>query len=174
MVLRVFPKHIVCLDFELFVTNSAWYGKHKHFFRKIYPKINDDIKKIKANIGLKNFVILFRFLPKRLNGCTYPSTGFVYIDPRRYTYDELLITIIHEALHVKQIEDGKLKWDKKLRSRMWNNEPIDIIAAVNQLGYANRKLPWEIDVDKNQNKVFRKVFKRKIPPMNPKMKCHTK
>ena len=162
---RSFPKKLVLIAPRIWATHAVWYGPKRKFVRGLFPKFIEDVEKIEKELKLNsNHSFIFRHLSKQCLGLTYPACSKTFIDPRRYSYDEVLFTTIHESLHLKQIQDGKLKWDKKKLSLTWKDKPVDniiILTSANKESY--NKLPWEQDVIKKQGKIFIKLFNR-FPP----------
>jgi len=116
---------------------------------------------------LKGHRFILRALrQKNLNGLTYPGKLVTFIDPRRYTDDEVLYTFLHEALHLKQVQDGNLRWDNKIMSLVWKGESFLDIKAINEITLKKySKLPWELDVGLQQNIMWTKIFDKDPPLM---------
>ena len=166
---RLIPKYLVELSPTVYITQNAWYGPDRNYIRKLMPGIIRDIDKLEETLGIDGHHFIFRYLARVYNGYTYPSTAVAFIDPRRRSYDEVLHTIVHEALHLKQVQDGYLKWEKKSCSLIWKGTPYSVVEELADKNYETyRKLPWEIDVENAQDKIFRNLTGRHVPAMRKK------
>lgn len=163
-------KHLICLSPTLFVTHAAWYGKNKAFNRNHIPSILKDVREIEDELQLTAHRFIMRALrAKNLNGLTFPATSLSYVDPRRRTYDELLFTFLHESLHLKQVQDGDLRWDDKHSSLVWKGKHYSNERELNELSIEKYNLlPWEIDVATKQSSIFTKIFNREPPRLHCK------
>src|SRR6185295_7985011 len=121
-------------------------GQNKKSNRELASRIISDVRKIETELQLKGHRFILRALrQKNLNGLTYPGKLVTFIDPRRYTDDEVLYTFLHEALHLKQVQDGNLRWDNKIMSLVWKGESFLDIKAINEITLKKySKLPWEL------------------------------
>jgi len=170
MALR-FPKNLVLISPRIWATHAAWYGPKRKFLRSLFPRFTEDVAKIEKELKLgANHSFIFRNLSNPCLGLTYPSCSKTFIDPRRYSYDEVLYTTCHESLHLKQVQDGKLLWNKEELSLTWKGKPIEnIISLTSANKESYNSLPWEQDVIKKQSKLYVKLF-NKFPPYSSGIK----
>ena len=124
------PCHLVRLAPNLFATQGAWYGKNKHHVRKIHKRLIKDVKKVEDALGLRDHKFVLRPLPGEPLGLTFPTLRIAYVEPRRYSYMEVLSTVLHEGLHLRQVQDGRLEWSRAKWSLLWDGRTHDNIDRV--------------------------------------------
>jgi hypothetical protein len=169
------PGKLVRHSDTLYSTHYTYYSKrHRELTRKYAPRLSKDLVKIEEELSLTGHKIILRPLKDYYNGITFASHKLVYIDPRRRSYPEVLRTLVHECLHLKQIQDKVLRWDRKKLSLIWEKKVfsvMDLISAdlVEKQDIYN-SLPWEIDVNEKEGDLYYKITgKRKLPKIRMKV-----
>jgi len=169
------PRHLVQLAPTLFATQAAWYGKKNHFVRKIHSRILRDVERVNAELGLKDHMFVLRPIPGAAFGLTFPTIKTAYIDARRKSYREVLSTLLHEGLHLQQVQHGRLKWSSVKFSLVWDGKSHHNVAEykselTEETLMQYRALPWETDVTSRHDNLYRKLFKKNPPMLNDKVR----
>jgi len=168
------PGKLVKHSDTLYSTHYTYYSKGcREWTRKYASKLSNDLFKIEEELNLSKHRIIFKPLKSDYNGITFASHNLSYIDPRRRSYPELLRTTVHECLHLKQIQDKVLRWDRKKLALLWEDEvfPLAELVSVDLRydQYTYNNLPWEIDVDKKEADLYLKITGRKLPKIRRKV-----
>lgn len=169
------PGKLVKHSDTLYSTHHTYYGKKcRDMTRKYVPRLVKDLKKIEDELGLENHKIILRPLKHLYNGMTFASHRLAYVDPNRRSYPELLRTVVHECLHLKQIQDKRLNWDRNKLALRWEGKSFPVMELVSIDIRENHDwyhgLPWEIDVDNTEGDLYMKITgKKKLPKIRMKV-----
>lgn len=155
------PKNLIELGQNLFATRHTYYHKNsRDYVREYAEKLGSTVIRINEELGLLGHRFILRPLPSDLNGLTFPSISTAYIDPRR-KIKNLIFTFCHEALHLQQVQENRLVWDRNKQGVLWEGKLFEVSQNSDDDW---RNLPWEIDVFKKENQLFLKVSDYKKPP----------
>lgn len=172
------PGKLVEIAPTLFATVGAYYNKkYKNATRENLSEYIRVIEHLNRILELRDHRFVLKPIPNFYNGVTIPINKTAFIDPRRYTFAEVVATTCHEALHLKQIQDGILRWDDKIKQLIWNDAPFDMsdIPDPSHKDYARyRELPWETDVEAQERRLFIRVCKSASLPFKAFPVTHVK
>jgi hypothetical protein len=127
--------------------------KTRKYINRYRSKLEFIIPSLEKVLGLdgSHLFLLCSVRPKYF-GITIPSVRVAYIDPSRRSIDGLVRTLVHEGLHLKQIQDKRLVWNERKRTLQWEGKAVVNYNYKNMEGYRN--LPWEKDVYDNEQRVI--------------------
>jgi len=162
------PGKLVQISSTLFATVGAYYNnRYRNATREHLPDYIRVIDALNETLELKDHRFILKPIPNFWNGVTIPVNRIAFIDPRRQTFAEIVATTCHEALHLRQLQDGFLKWDDKDKNLVWMGTPhvtVDIPDPAQHDYETYKKLPWEVDVEAREKSVFLQVCKvTKLP-----------
>jgi hypothetical protein len=162
------PGKLVQISPTLFATVGAYYNKrYRNATREHLPQYVKVIDALNELLELKDHRFVLKPIPNFWNGVTIPTNRIAFVDPRRQTFAEIVATTCHEALHLKQLQDGFLRWDDKTKNLVWMGIPYETgdVPDPAQKDYDTyKKLPWEADVESREKSVFQHICKAtKLP-----------
>ena len=76
------------------------------------------------------------------------------IDPRILGWPRTLLTVCHELIHAEQFYEGRLDTDE--HNFFWRGKIYPLKDITPKSYY---KLPWEVEAQKREHKIYEKVFK---------------
>lgn len=126
-----------------------------------------DIYKDKLIESIVNKAANFLTLPKlvkielkKLNPSNYAETDITnksIVINSELDLNDILFPLIHELIHLEQIELGKLN-RSKCGKYVWENQVFDIEESISYNDY--KELPWELDVSKKHYDIVAKILKK--------------
>lgn len=159
------PGKLVRHSNTFYSTHYAYYGTRcKNHTRKYSKRLINDLERVEDILKLKKHKIILRPLRVLYNGLTFPSLNIAYVDPMRKTYGEVLHTVIHESIHLKQVQDKRLEWCKKTTNLIWEGQEY----AVMDVAYV--EAPWELDVKEREVEIYKELTGKNLPKITRKVK----
>lgn len=140
---------------RLYMTDEV----EKYYKEKVLPRINE-IKEVLPHVeevvGLTgSYQIIFRDLSPHFNGLALPSKPNVaYIHPYRSRFDGILLTLVHECIHLKQFEDKQLEWHSEYMKFSWEGKLYRSDKAC-PLTYMD--IPWERDAIEREPGILKRL-----------------
>ena len=158
------PKHLIPVDGKLYATYGTyytpqyrvWFDKYVNVVRKAIPLIEKELGSIPT--GLK---VIFKPIRNKNTKAQYFNLyKHIYLDIRAATERDMLMSLAHEYIHVRQYHTGKLAQTlhpNGLKQMVYCWEGRHFIKAKDFKMYYIQ--PWEIEARSEGNRIGEIVAK---------------